>query len=147
MPYIRYAQDAWYEDSGSFGPEVRVTSDGFIHGNRVRPRHKGDDTHEGSDSQEQIERCKSCPMERCKNDTRCWYRLGLEPPGERGRKEYTRTKPAAEKPKEPKPPKGYDEEKLRKAMEHAYFDAEIAEELGISVYMVKKWLAWLYKED
>jgi hypothetical protein len=46
---------------------------------------------------------------------------------------------------EPQPPRGYDREKLDAAMVHAYKDQEIADALGLSLYMTRKWLKWRYR--
>ena len=89
------------------------------------------------DPQEQIDRCLTCPIQKnkIKCGWKCSYRLGKEEPKKQ-------SKPA---PAEPKPPRGYDREALDRAMVHAYTNQELADALGISLYMVKKWLEWRYR--
>ena len=99
-----------------------------------------------SDPPEQIERCETCPFEDCtKGDDhrKCWYRLGLEPPKAEEPKKVVPKLP--KKKDEPQPPKGYDREKLDRAMVHAYNDRDLADALGLSLYMAKKWLDWRYR--
>lgn len=74
------------------------------------------------DPQEQINRCLECPIGGCNGGVTCVYRKGEED--------------------EPQMPKGYDEEKMKKAMAHAYTKKDLAKALGLSLYMTKKWLEW-----
>lgn len=87
------------------------------------------------DTPEQIARCESCPYpDKCRNSDNCWWRLGLPRP-KRGR-------PTKAKERPPHPPKGYDKEKLERAMVHNYLQKDIAKALGLSVAMARKWIAW-----
>ena len=99
-----------------------------------------------TDPPEQVERCFSCPFKKptlCDNG-RCWYRLGKQPPPVK--EEPKKVVPKLPKKKdEPQPPKGYDQEKLGRAMVHNYTDQEIADALGLSLYMTRKWLKWRYR--
>lgn len=91
------------------------------------------------DPPEYMARCDNCPLPDCSGNEKCWYMLGLEKPIKKGRgKQEVITSGT-------RPPKGYDEERLKKAMVHAYTDREVAVNLGISLYMTKKWLAWRYR--
>ena len=87
------------------------------------------------DTPEQMERCDSCPLpeSECKGSDVCRYRLGMPKPRPRGRLA------------KPKPPAGYDEERLKAAMVHNYLDEDIAAAMGISKHMVKKWIAWRWR--
>lgn len=100
-----------------------------------------------ADPPDQMERCLSCPFESptmCDGYQKCWYRLGKQPPPVK--EEPKKVLPRLPKKKdEPQPPKGYDREKLDRAMVHAYNDQELADALGLSLYMAKKWLDWRYR--
>ena len=96
------------------------------------------------DPQEQIKLCLNCTLKKCSGDSDCWLRTGKEKP-KRGRPTQKAPDVKVRTPAEPQPPAGYDEEKLMKAMVHSYSDREIADCLGLSLYMTKKWLAWRYR--
>lgn len=94
-----------------------------------------------SDPPEQVARCQTCPIppEEARCGAKCWYRLGMDDPNQK--KEPPKPKP----PKEQQPPRGYDREALDRAMVHNYFPKDIAKELGISVWMVNRWIEWRYR--
>ena len=131
-----------------------ITKDPYGIDRAVKPWNSGDAEPSGqhkpltsSDPPEQMDRCLSCPFEKpsmCDGYQRCWYRLGKQPPPVK--EEPKKVVPKRPKKKdEPQPPKGYDREKLDRAMVHAYNDQELADALGLSLYMAKKWLDWRYR--
>lgn len=143
-----------------------ITKDPYGIDRAVKPWNSGDAEPVGgyqsklsvpSDPPEQIERCETCPFEDCtKGDDqrKCWYRLGKQPPQaeepktpKEGPKKELKKEPKGKKPPlEPQPPLGYDRQALDKAMVHACNDRDLAEALGLSLYMAKKWLDWRYRE-
>lgn len=106
---------------------------------------KGPKVNHTNDPPEQAARCLTCPIppEEAQCGPRCWYRLGLDEKPKKGPKLQEVTKPKPQKQnKEPQPPRGYDQEALDRAMAHNYFDKDVAKELGIGVWRVKRWIEW-----
>ena len=87
--------------------------------------------------QEQINRCLECTAENCYGGKSCRYRQGVP--------KRKKEKISSDTNGGPRPPRGYDEDKLKKAMAHAYTDKELAKALGLSLYMTKRWLEWRYR--
>lgn len=130
-----------------------ITKDPYGIDRAVKPWNSGDAEPSGqhkllisSDPPEQVDRCLDCPFKKptlCDNG-RCWYRLGKQPPP--AKEEPKKVLPKLPKKKdEPQPPRGYDREKLDAAMAHAHVEQEIADALGLSLYMTRKWLDWRYR--
>lgn len=153
----------FYEgDAGSIIPEewnskVKIGSSGMVHGSSMRDRDRVPfERIAYGDSLDKVKRCLECPLPKCKGSTKCWYLKGKPEPIEKGRPakgEAQREKPkkppkppAEKKPRQPKPPYGYDREVLLKGMVHAYTEKELAKALDISLYMTRKWLAWMALE-
>ena len=103
----------------------------------------------GSEPDEYIDRCLSCPLDECANDARCPIRLGLpmkeeqKPMSKRTVTEPEKV-PPVQKPKEP--PRGYDREKLERAMALSYSMKELAKRLHLTPYMARKWMEFREEE-
>lgn len=158
----------FYEgDAGSIIPEewntqVKIGSSGMVHGSSMRDRDRVPfERIAYGDSLDKVKRCLECPLPKCKGSSKCWYLKGKpEPPklgcpsneerAKRVKEHPEKVKPPKppkeKKPKEPKPPYGYDRELLLKGMVHAYTEKELAKALDISLYMARKWLAWMALE-
>lgn len=109
---------------------------------------KGPKVNHTNDPPEQCARCFTCPIppEEARCGPSCWYRLGLEEKPKPGQKD--KTNPDLPKPpKEPQPPRGYDQEALDRAiaMPNNFSDEDIAKALGIGVWRVKRWIEWRYR--
>ena len=108
-------------------------------------------TVHGSEPQECIDRCTMhCPYDDCENPNGCRFRLGL-PPKEKEKPMSKRTvtepekAPPVQKPKEP--PRGYDREKLERAMALSYSMKELAKRLKLTPYMARKWVEFREEEN
>lgn len=152
----------FYEgDAGSVIPEewyseIKVNSDGIVSGGSLYSVQRNKIHHERiayGDNLKKVKRCIECPLPKCNGARTCWYMNGKQKPvrekPKREPKPPKPPKPPVEKPpveKKKKPPYGYDREVLLKGMVHAYTEKELAKALDISLYMTRKWLAWMMQE-